>query len=67
MDIKQIDEIMEAYVNNQEMAGGALFVRQGENILYRQKWGEVEFDSIYRMMSLTKCITAVAVDRKSVV
>lgn len=61
MDIKQIDEIMEAYVNNQEMAGGALFVRQGENILYRQKWGEVEFDSIYRMMSLTKCITAVAV------
>ena len=29
MDIKQIDEIMEAYVNNQEMAGGALFVRQG--------------------------------------
>lgn len=61
MDIKQIDEIMEAYVNNQEMAGGALFVRQSENILYRQKWGEVEFDSIYRMMSLTKCITAVAV------
>ena len=47
MDIKQIDEIMEAYVNNQEMAGGALFVRQ--------------VDSIYRMMSLTKCITAVAV------
>ena len=29
--------------------------------VYRQKWGEVEFDSIYRMMSLTKCITAVAV------
>ncbi len=61
MDIKQIDETMQTYVSNQEMAGGALFVRQGENILYREKWGEVEFDSIYRMMSMTKCITAVAV------
>lgn len=52
---------MQEYVNNQEMAGGALFVRQGENILYREKWGAVQFDSIYRMMSMTKCITAAAV------
>lgn len=61
MDVKKIGETMQEYVNNQEMAGGALFVRQGENILYREKWGAVQFDSIYRMMSMTKCITAAAV------
>ena len=61
MDVKQIDETMQAYVSNQEMAGGALFVRRGEQVLYREKWGEAEFDSIYRMMSMTKCMTAVAV------
>lgn len=61
MDVKKIGETMQKYVNNQEMAGGALFVRQGENILYREKWGAVQFDSIYRMMSMTKCITAAAV------
>ena len=61
MDIKQIDETMQAYIENQEMAGGALFVRRGEHVLYREKWGEVAFDSIYRMMSMTKCMTAVAV------
>ena len=61
MDVKQIDETMQAYVSNQEMAGGALFVRRGEQLLYREKWGEAEFDSIYRMMSMTKCMTAVAV------
>lgn len=61
MDIKQIDETMQAYIENQEMAGGALFVRRGEHVLYREKWGEAAFDSIYRMMSMTKCMTAVAV------
>lgn len=61
MDTRQIGETMQAYVDHQEMAGGALSVRRGGNVLYREKWGEVEFDSIYRMMSMTKCITAAAV------
>ena len=61
MDTRQIGETMQAYVDHQEMAGGALFVRQGGTVLYREKWGVVEFDSIYRMMSMTKCITAAAV------
>lgn len=61
MEVRQIDETMQSYVDGQEMAGGALFVRRGGEVLYREKWGNVEFDSIYRMMSMTKCITATAV------
>ena len=56
-----LDIAMQDFVDQQEMAGGALFVRQGKEIVYRKKWGNVEFDSIYRMMSMTKCVTAVAV------
>ena len=56
-----IDKTMQGYVDNNEMAGGALLVRSKDTVLYREKWGAVEFDSIYRMMSMTKCITAVAV------
>lgn len=60
MDVRRINETMQSYVEGQEMAGGALFVRQGGEVLYRRKWGNVAFDSIYRLMSMTKCITAAA-------
>ena len=54
MEVRQIDETMQSYVDGQEMAGGALFVRRGGEVLYREKWGNVEFDSIYRMMSMNR-------------
>lgn len=61
MTTDTIDKTMQGYVDNNEMAGGSLLVRSKDTVLYREKWGDVEFDSIYRMMSMTKCITAVAV------
>ncbi len=63
-----ISKVMEAYVDNQEMSGGALIVRKNDQIVYQNKWGyqdlenriAVEYNTIYRMMSMTKCITGVA-------
>lgn len=62
-------KVMQDYVKNQEISGAALLVRRGDEILYENRWGysrcetnqEIKEDSIYRLMSMTKCITAVAV------
>lgn len=66
---ENIDLCMKHFIENQDMAGGALIVRKNQEIIYKNKWGyanreskkEIEYDSIYRMMSMTKCIVAVAV------
>lgn len=64
-----IMKCMQGYIDNQEMAGGALLVRKNGELVYQNKWGEacldshkpIEYDSIYRMMSMTKCVTAICV------
>ncbi len=69
MEIQIINDAMREYLQNDEMAGGALVVRKGDDIVYRNKWGyadkatktPIEYNSIYRMMSMTKCITAAAI------
>ena len=69
MSIQEIDRAMQRYVDNRELAGGALIVRKNGELVYQNKWGcadlasktPLEYDSIYRMMSLTKLAVAVAV------
>lgn len=69
MGMDKINEVMQDYVKNQEISGAALLVRRGDEILYENRWGysrcetnqEIKEDSIYRLMSMRKCITAVAV------
>ena len=39
MDVREIDRVMESYLHNQEMAGGALLVRKDDEIVYDGKWG----------------------------
>ena len=64
-----ITEVMENYVNKQEMSGGALMVRKEGKLVYKNKWGysdlesntPIEYNSIYRFMSMSKCITGIAV------
>lgn len=58
-----------AYISNQEMLGGALIVRKNDEIIYQNKWGfqnlehsrSIEYDTMYRLMSMSKCVTGVAV------
>lgn len=69
MKESDISKVMQSYIENNEMAGGALIVRKAGDIVYQNKWGyadiknkkPIEYDSIYRMCSMTKCVTGVAI------
>ena len=69
MKTYDIDKMMKKYVDSQEIAGAALMVRKRGKLVYQNKWGyadrskqkPIEYDSIYRMMSLTKVSVAVGV------
>ena len=66
---EQISEVMERYVQNEEIAGASLLVRQHGQTVYRNCWGyadkaaktTIQENSIFRMMSMTKCVTAVGI------
>lgn len=60
-DKRYINEYMTELIEHQEMASGALIVRQYGNVVYTKTWGSCNVDSIFRMMSMTKCITAVGI------
>lgn len=63
----RIHNQMVEYLENEEMLCGTLLVRRAGEIVYQSKWGHtdierkrpVEFDSIFRIMSMTKPIIAV--------
>jgi CubicO group peptidase (beta-lactamase class C family) len=65
----QISETMEHYLSTKEMAGGALSVRKEADVIYRNKWGYsnvekqqlIEDDTIFKIASMTKIVTAVGV------
>ena len=69
MDVREIDRVMEGYLQNREMAGGALLVRKDDEIVYNGKWGLADLaartpvtdDTIFRMASMTKIVTAVGI------
>ena len=69
MNISKIDSQMAEYIDNGDISGAALLIRRGNEILYKNMWGYantekgilIQENSIYRMMSMTKIITAVAV------
>lgn len=69
MSHDRIDEQMKEYRTNNEIAGASLLVRNDKEVLYRNKWGyanlddsaPVEYDTVFRLASLTKPIIAVAV------
>ena len=64
-----IDETVKRYLAKQDLACAALIVRKNDTVVYKNKWGyqdirsrkPLEYDSIFRMMSMTKCVTAVGV------
>ena len=64
-----IHQLMEQYIANSEMAGGALIVRKNDEIVFDGKWGWADIaarkpvtdDTIFRMASMTKVVTGVAI------
>ncbi|WP_433940452.1 serine hydrolase domain-containing protein [Paenibacillus lautus] len=69
MSYQRIDRHMKEYIHTNEIAGAALIIRKNRTIIYQNKWGyanierqlPVQFDTIFRMASLTKVVTAAAV------
>ena len=69
VNIQKIERTAEGYLRNREITGGILIVRRGSEVLYRQAWGyadaasrkPVSYDHLWRMMSMTKPVTAAAV------
>lgn len=69
MKIEDISAVMEQYIANQEMPGASLLVRKNDEIVYQNKWGyadiaaqrPMEYDAVFRLMSMTKCIVAVGI------
>ena len=69
MNVGEINNTIQGYLNNQEIAGGALLVRRNGELVYENYWGwadiasrrPIEENAIYRMMSMTKPVTAAAV------
>lgn len=64
-----ISSQMEQYLANEELAGALLEVRKDGRTVYQNKWGfsdltagtPLSYDAIFRMMSMTKCVTAVGI------
>jgi len=69
MDMDDINSTMEQYIANQEIPGASLIVRKDGRIIYQNKWGfanvegqkPIEFDSVFRIMSMTKCVIAIGI------
>lgn len=69
MEVQEINRAMEAYIANHEMAGSALLVRKHGAVVFDGRWGYADVkrqipitdDTIFRMASMTKCVTGVAV------
>ena len=69
MTQKNIDHALQDWMDHQELSGGALLVRRRDEVVYQKYFGFADMklrkpiaeDSIYRMMSLTKVVVAVAV------
>lgn len=64
-----LDKLVQGFLDTHEIAQGILWVRQDDQIIYQNRWGyahvekqeKVTEDAIFRLMSMTKCVTAVAV------
>ncbi|MBR0159843.1 MAG: beta-lactamase family protein, partial [Oscillospiraceae bacterium] len=66
MNVGEINNTIQGYLNNREISGGALLVRRNGELVYENYWGwadiasrrPIEENAIYRMMSMTKPVTA---------
>lgn len=66
---EKLDREIQKLVDQRKMPGGALIVRKNGNEIYRGKWGFADvmkqipagYDTMYRIASMTKPITATAV------
>ena len=58
--LNQINVVMREHVQKGDVAGAAGMIVRNGKVVFRENWGELKPDSIVRMYSMTKAVTAVA-------
>lgn len=66
---EDLNEVFQHYIDAGELAGCSLMIRQHGEMVFQGKWGyadlkqkiHLEDDSVFRIMSMTKCIIAVGI------
>ena len=69
MNTEKINRRMQELTDSGEMAAGTLMISQNQTCIFQGKWGymnqekmiPVQYDTIFRIMSMTKVLTAAGV------
>lgn len=69
MDISVIEQYIQSLVDSRELVGGSLLIRRGSQVVCEGQWGHADVagtkkldgSHIFRLMSMTKPITAVGI------
>ena len=58
--LNRINTVMNEHVQAKRLAGASGLIARNGKIVFRQEWGDMKQDTIVRMFSMTKAVTAVA-------
>lgn len=69
MNFDKVDELMNGYIDREELSSASISILKGDECVYKNKWGyssledktSVQYDSIFRLMSMSKIITAISI------
>lgn len=58
--LNRINTVMKEHVEAGRLAGASGLIARNGKVAFREAWGEIKFDTIVRMYSMTKAVTGVA-------
>ena len=66
---ESLNDVFQRYIDSGELAGCSLVIRQRDKVMFQGKWGYADLarktplteDSVFRLMSMTKCVIAAGV------
>src|SRR5579872_7597542 len=58
--LNRISAVMQDHIKNGTLAGASGLIARHGKVAFREAWGDIKFDTIVRMYSMTKAQTAVA-------
>jgi CubicO group peptidase (beta-lactamase class C family) len=58
--LNRINTIMHEHIEAGRLAGASGLIARNGKVAFREAWGEIKFDTIVRMYSMTKAVTGVA-------
>ena len=58
--LDRISPVMQGHIDNARLAGASGLIARNGKVVYRKAWGDIKFDTIVRMYSMTKAVTGVA-------